>query len=129
MRRVAREFVFKLIFEYSFYDEPNENSVELISYAEDLTEDDKEYVKKTYYGVIAEYAALRDKIAANLQNYRIERVYRPDLVVLLLAAYELGVGETPSKVIINEAVELAKKYGTEKSGGFVNGVLAKLVKE
>ena len=46
----------------------------------------------------------------------------------MLATYELERGDAPDKVVINEAVDLAKRYGTEKSGKFVNGVLAKMIK-
>ena len=46
----------------------------------------------------------------------------------MLASYELEHGDAPSKVVINEAVDLAKRYGTEQSGTFVNGVLAKMIK-
>lgn len=71
--------------------------------------------------------ALKAQIASKLERYTVDRLYRPDLVVLLIAVYELSQKITPAKVVINEAVTLAKKYGTEKSGGFVNGVLAKFV--
>ncbi len=128
MRRVAREFVFKLLFEYTFLQVANEESLELLSFADDLTDEDKTYVRDTYYGVINNSEELKQTISDKLERYDISRLYRPDMVILLLAAYELKVDETPNKVVINEAVELAKRYGTEKSGGFVNGVLAKLIK-
>ena len=128
MRKVARETVFKLLFEHSFLNESNDAGIELLMYAEDLTEDDKEYIKRTYYGVLSSIDALKEKISARLENYRIERLYRPDLIVLMLATYELDNGDAPQKVVINEAVDLAKRYGTEKSGIFVNGVLANMIK-
>ena len=128
MRKIARETVFKLLFEHSFLNESNDAGIELLMYAEDLTEDDKEYIKRTYYGVLSSIDSLKEEISARLENYRIERLYRPDLMVLMLATYELENGDAPSKVVINEAVDLAKRYGTEKSGKFVNGVLAKMIK-
>lgn len=73
--------------------------------------------------------ALKAELAGKLERYTVDRLYRPDLCVLLIALYELKKGETPAKVVVNEAVSLAKKYGTEKSGAFVNGVLAKFVRE
>ena len=128
MRKIARETVFKLLFEHSFLNESNDAGIELLMYAEDLTDDDKEYIKHTYYGVLSSIDSLKEKISARLENYRIERLYRPDLMVLMLATYELENGDAPGKVVINEAVDLAKRYGTEKSGKFVNGVLAKMIK-
>ena len=128
MRKIARETVFKLLFEHSFLNERNDDGIELLMLADDFTEDDKDYIKRTYDGVILSADSLKEKISARLENYRIERLYRPDLIVLMLATYELERGDTPDKVVINEAVDLAKRYGTEKSGKFVNGVLAKMIK-
>lgn len=128
MRKIARETVFKLLFEHSFLNERNDDGIELLMLADDFTEDDKDYIKRTYDGVILSEDSLKEKISARLENYRIERLYRPDLIVLMLATYELERGDAPDKVVINEAVDLAKRYGTEKSGKFVNGVLAKMIK-
>lgn len=128
MRKIARETVFKLLFEHSFLNERNDDGIELLMLADDFTEDDKDYIKRTYDGVILSANSLKEKISARLENYRIERLYRPDLIVLMLATYELERGDAPDKVVINEAVDLAKRYGTEKSGKFVNGVLAKMIK-
>lgn len=128
MRKIARETVFKLLFEHSFLNERNDDGIELLMLADDFTEDDKDYIKRTYDGVILSADSLKEKISARLENYRIERLYRPDLIVLILATYELERGDAPDKVVINEAVDLAKRYGTEKSGKFVNGVLAKMIK-
>ncbi len=128
MRKIARETVFKLLFEHSFLNERNDEGVELLMLADDFDDDDKDYIKCTYDGVISCKDELKEKISARLENYRIERLYRPDLIVLMLATYELIYGDAPEKVVINEAVDLAKRYGTEKSGKFVNGVLAKMLK-
>ncbi len=129
MRRVARELVFKLVFEYTFYAVSNEGTLELMMQESDLDESDKEYISATYNGIIEKQDGLKDMISSCLNSYKIERLYRPDYVVLLLATYELMKAETPSAVIINEAVNLSKKYGTEKSGKFVNGVLANILKK
>ncbi len=129
MRRIARENVFKLVFEYTFYGVVNDATLELMLVDSDLTEDDKNYINSTYLGVVTNEEELKKVIADHLEGYRIERVYRPDYAVLLLATYELKEHTAPNAVVINEAVELSKKYGTDKSGSFVNGVLAKIVKD
>lgn len=129
MRRIARENVFKLVFEYTFYGVVNDATLELMLVDSDLTEDDKNYINSTYFGVVTNKEELKKVIADHLEGYRIERVYRPDYAVLLLATYELKEHTAPNAVVINEAVELSKKYGTDKSGSFVNGVLAKIVKD
>lgn len=128
MRRIAREDVFKLVFEFTFYDLPNNGTRELLLLDESLDEDDKNYVNETYYGIVKEIEQLNSIISSNLSGYRLERVYRPDYAILLVAAYELLHKTAPVAVIINEAVALGKKFGTEKSGSFINGVLAKIAK-
>lgn len=129
MRRVARENVFKLVFEFTFYHVANEETLNLLLVDSDLNEDDKEYINSTYLSVMASEDRLKEIIQAHLEKYRLDRIYRPDYAVLLLATYELIAHTAPDAVIINEAVELSKKYGTDKSGAFVNGVLAKIVKD
>lgn len=129
MRRIARENVFKLVFEYTFYNVVNDSTLELLLVDSDLTEDDKNYINSTYLGVVTREEELKKIIESHLEGYRLERVYRPDYAVLLLATYELLEHTAPNAVVINEAVELSKKYGTDKSGAFVNGVLAKIVKD
>jgi N utilization substance protein B len=71
-------------------------------------------------------AALDAEIGAVSSGWRIERMPAVDRAILRLALYELRHTDTPLGVVIDEAVELAKRYSTERSGAFVNGVLAKL---
>ena len=129
MRRVARENVFKLVFEYTFYGSVNESTLELMLVDSDLTEDDRQYINSTYLGVCTNDEKLKGIIENHLEGYKLERVYRPDYAVLLVATYELLEHTAPNAVVINEAVELSKKYGTDKSGSFENGVLAKIGKD
>lgn len=129
MRRIAREDLFKLIFEFTFYNSPNDCTRELLLLDESLDEDDREFVNSAYRGIMARVDELNEVISAHLAGYRLERVYRPDYVILLVATYELLEKTAPTAVVINEAVELAKKFGTGKSGGFINGVLAKIQKD
>lgn len=129
MRRTSREYVFKLVFEYTFYGAENESTLEFFLADADLTDEDKAYIRECYDGVTANVERLKAKLASKLERFSVDRLYRPDMTVLLIALYELERADTPAKVIVNEAVDLAKKYGTEKSGSFVNGVLAKFVRE
>lgn len=72
-------------------------------------------------------AELEEIIKKNLKGISIERVYKIDLALIFLALTEIKFLNTPYKVVINETVELAKKYSTDKSAKFVNGFLANLV--
>ena len=129
MRRIAREDVFKLVFEFTFYNVPNAGTKELLLLDESLDDDDREYIDKVYSGVLGSVENLNGIIIAHLSGYRLERVYRPDYAVLLVATYELLNKTAPVAVIVNEAVALGKKFGTEKSGSFIHGVLAKIAKD
>jgi len=85
------------------------------------------YLQKLVDGVAAHQAELDELIRQHSEHWRLERMATVDRNLLRVAAYELiHHPEIPAKVVINEAVELAKRYGTEMSGAFVNGVLDQL---
>lgn len=67
------------------------------------------------------------QIAAAAPQWPVDKLNKIDLAILRLATYELSLGETPPKVVIDEAVELAKEYGAESSPSFVNGVLGTIL--
>ena len=88
-----------------------------------LDDDDKRFINDVYDGTIMHYDEIKEIISQNTHGFDINRIYRPDFAILVVAVYELKYTDTPVPVVINEAVELAKRYGEEKSGKFVNGVL------
>lgn len=128
-RKDAREVTFKLVFEYLFSEEANSLSFDDISGEYELTSE-KDYVKQVYYGVIDNIAELTNIIKDRAIGFAIDRIYKVDKAIMLVALYEiLHMPEIPYAVSINEAVELAKKFGTEKSGSFINGILSKVEKK
>lgn len=129
-RRVARESCFKLMFEYEFLKERNDISLSAYLESEDLTEEDREFIQNEYDGLIQNNDKLEEIISKYLKGYILARIYKIDLAILKIAVYEMLFSDTktPCNVIINEAVELSKKYSTEKSYSFVNGVLASVLK-
>ncbi|MFA6859839.1 MAG: transcription antitermination factor NusB [Clostridia bacterium] len=134
MRTNAREVAFKLIFESEFGSLPeNSDSLFLDELCQDnevCSEDDLSFVKKLVSITNENKKELRKIITTNLVDYTFNRIHRVDAIVLLLAVGEINFcPETDKKIVINEAVNLAKKYGGEKSSSFVNGVLASIVKE
>lgn len=121
--------MFKLLFEYSFNREKNEDTLTLFEVDATLTDDDKRYIETVYDGVIEHYDELTELVGKCSEGFALDRIYRPDLVALLLSSYELAhMPEVPSAVSISEAVELVKRYSSEKSNVFVNGVLATVLK-
>lgn len=125
-RVLSREVAFKLIFEYCITGEKNDLTVEdLLSENEDA---DKEYVTKVYNGVIENFDALQAEIAAKVNGFTIDRVFKIDLSLLLLALYEIKyMDQIPAVVSVNEVLNLAKQYSTEKSAAYINGVLSNFV--
>ena len=120
-RSEAREIAFKTIYS-KFFNIDEENLEINLPSSNDLTQKIIDCYTKNHIEI-------NELISANLKGYTIERVYKIDLAILIVAIIELNyIKENPTQVIINEAVELAKKFSTDKSPKFVNGFLAGLVK-
>lgn len=135
-RKVAREILFKLVFENCFHDD--EDFITYKTYLENngedfdpdflnqsLDDENKEFVKQNLIGVIEHKNEIIENIKDNLVDYSVERLFKIDLAILLIAVHELKYSNISKEIVINEAVELAKKYSTDKSYSFINGVLAK----
>ena len=126
-RRDARDIAFKLVFEYEFSQTENQDALE--EYTAGMDADDVAFVKEVYFGVTSHYEELSSKISENIEKFALDRLYKVDLAILLLAVYEICfVDPVPFKVSVDEALNLAKKYSTEKSGKYINGVLAKFAR-
>lgn len=133
-RRKVRDMAFKYIYALSYGKSDTQNVIDSIleSYEEELVAlegDDKEFFDSLTTGVEQNLEAIDKNILSKLKNWTISRIFKIDLAVLRLAIYEVLYTETPYKVAINEAVELAKKYGNDESYTFVNGVLREIAKE
>lgn len=76
-----------------------------------------------FEGALKDTAEIDELIVQQAENWRMERLAVIDRAILRLAIYELRKTDTPPKVILNEAVELAKKFSSEEAGAFVNGIL------
>ena len=85
-----------------------------------------DFMNRMFEGVVANVDAIDARLKPFLRGWTIDRVTRVDLAILRLATHELMLGQTPRGVVINEAVELANQYSTDKAGGFINGVLGNL---
>lgn len=118
------------MFEYEFLKERNDVSLSAYLEDEDLTDEEKKFVEAEYSGLISKNEEIENIISKYLKGYTLQRIFKVDLAIVKIAIYEmLFSGEnTPRRVVINEAVELAKKYSTDKSYSFVNGLLASVDK-
>ena len=92
------------------------------------TEADKAYIENVVYGVFAKLEELDAIVGQNAKGWKLSRLAKIDLSILRLCIYEIKYrDDIPFNISINEAIELAKKYGTEDSGSFINGILSKAV--
>ncbi len=81
------------------------------------------FANQLFEGASHDSAALDQLISKHAENWRLERLAAIDRAILRLAIHEMRATDTPAKVVINEAVDLAKKYSSDDAGGFVNGIL------
>lgn len=124
-RLETREELFKFVFEYAIVQEKNEMMEEELA----DKKIDREYIFNAYNGIIEHFNELKQDLAQFTKGYNIDRVFKVDLALLIVALYEIKyVPDIPVAVSINEALNLAKKYSTEKSASFINGVLANFAK-
>lgn len=124
-RKIARAHAMKLIYEWEMGgDGGEETRMNLLGV--EPGEQEAAFMNRMFEGVVVNEEKLDAQIAAHLRGWSLERVSKVDLAILRLGAYELMLGEVPAGVVINEAVELANQYSTEKAGSFVNGVLGSL---
>lgn len=131
-RSAKRELAFKLIYSLEIQKKSDKETIDLfIENNCNKDEDTKQYITKTVEGIIKNKDIIEEKIAKNLKkDWTINRISKIELAILKLAIYEIKYEEEiPFKVSINEAVELAKKYGEDQSSSFINGVLANIIKE
>ena len=129
-RRELRENVFLMLFRVEFHEE-GEMSGQLgmmDDELENIKEEDVAYINNKCNDIISKIPELDETINASTTGWKTTRMGKVDLSIIRLAVYEIKYEEDiPAKVAINEAVELAKLYGTDNSASFVNGVLAKFV--
>ena len=126
MRKQARETAFKVIYK-SLFLENDFSSSELLEEDNILEEEDVNFVNTLVELYQQNKEEINNSINSKLKWYTPERVYRIDRAILALALTEIKFyKQTPLKVVINEAIEMAKKYSTEKSYSFVNGMLKSL---
>ena len=121
-RTESRELAFKTI--YSKFFNPSTEDVYKDADAENLT-----FVNNILKNFAEHYTEINDLITSKLKGYTLNRLNKIDLAIIIVAVIELNyIKENPKEVVINEAVNLAKKYSTEKSYKFINGLLADIIK-
>lgn len=130
-RRELREQIFKFIFRVEFNDREEMAEQEKLffeDYELEIKEEDAAYISTKSNKILEKLDEIDEMINQNAKGWTTERMSKVDLTIIRLAVYEIKFDEdVPAGVAINEAVEIAKKFGQEESAGFVNGILAKFV--
>ncbi|MDD3222130.1 MAG: transcription antitermination factor NusB [Clostridia bacterium] len=128
-RRELREHIFRLLFRAEFHpaEEMSEQETFYLDYLEGLEDKDREYIQDKVEAIRELMAELDARVDEVIDKWKTDRMARVDLTIIRLAVYEMTCDEdVPTGVAINEAVELAKRYGSDQSPAFINAVLAKL---
>jgi transcription antitermination protein NusB len=123
LRRKSREFALQMLFQWDMSPQEPAKLEAKFWRAAKAADSTRAFANQLFEGAAKEVAALDEQIVKHAENWRFERLAAIDRAVLRLAIHELRVADAPYRVVLNEAVELAKKYSSEESGAFVNGIL------
>ena len=128
-RTIIREHIFKILFRAEFYEQSDfEEQVRLyLEENKDISEKDSEYIYSKVNAVFNMVSQIDEAIDNVSEGWPTTRIGKAELSILRLALYEIKYDDELVNVAINEAVELAKKYGADSAPSFVNGILAKLI--
>ena len=129
-RKLSREFAMRLIYQMEIQKEDREEQLDTAIEDSEikLSEKDTQYICDVVRGVFSNLDEMDDIIERNAKGWKLQRISRVDLSILRLCIYEiLHRDDIPLNVSINEAVELAKKYGAEDSSAFVNGIMSNVI--
>lgn len=131
-RRLARETALQVLFQLDITGETEVDSVEQVidHWAKEFTVSEKsiKFATGLVEGTLSQKQAIDDLISSTAHEWALDRMNTVDRNLMRLAIYEmLHCPDTPQRVILNEAIEIAKKFGSEESAKFINGILDKLM--
>jgi len=129
-RRKARELALQMLYQH---DVSGNQPDAIIATFEDLQKskvNTREFATRVFMGTVANLEKIDDMIQAQADNWRLSRMAVVDRNIIRMSVYEfLHEDDTPKLVIIDEAIEIAKKFGTQKSSQFINGILDGILKK
>ncbi len=141
-KREAREFCLQFLYHFqlpAFKDQSKDfNSTEIFESVQEFKKtlniemgpEIQTFVAKMVQGILGHYQEVEEILIKYLKNWKLSRVSKIEHTILIMAIYELKYQlDVPGKVVINEAIELGKKYSTKESTGFINGILDSIFKQ
>ena len=129
LRRKSRELALQLLYQWEVRGESTEKVEEAFWPGAKAAAKTREFAHRLFTGTVAAAPQLDALIEKHATNWRLERMSAVDRNILRLAAFELKFATAPPRVVMDEAVELAKKFSDDAAPGFVNGVLDAMLKE
>jgi N utilization substance protein B len=123
LRRKSREFALQMLFEWDMTRQDPARVERLFWKSARASDSTRQFAGELFEGAVAEVGTLDQIIDKLADNWRLERLAAIDRSILRLSIYEMRLGATPPKVVIDEALELAKKFSSAESPAFLNGVL------
>jgi N utilization substance protein B len=128
-RRKARELALQMLFQYDMAGNEPDMIIETFEDLQKSKPNTREFAVKIFRGTVDHLADIDEKIQAQAENWRLSRMAVVDRNIIRMSIYEfLHESDTPKLVIIDEAIEIAKKFGTIKSSQFINGILDGILK-
>jgi len=128
-RRRARELALQLLYQHELTGKPPEEMQRDFEEWKNASESMREFADQLLQGTLCHLQEIDEELSRQTAHWRLERLATVDRNILRLALYELQhQTQTPHAVVIDEAIEIAKKFGAEESARFVNGVLDGFVK-
>jgi N utilization substance protein B len=128
LRRKSREFALQMLFQWEMGKQDPSKIEDGFWKNAKAQKSTRDFANQLFESAAARAEELDPIIAAHAQNWRLERIAAIDRAILRLALCEIRTTSTPAKVIINEGVELAKKFSSEEASAFINGILDAAVK-
>jgi N utilization substance protein B len=128
-RHKAREVVLQMLYQKDLNQDVTADDIRQMIQVDLRDEELQRFAWKLFAGVMESRAALDAKIESTAVHWSLSRMAPPDRNAIRLGAYELLYTDTPPRVVIDEALELAKSFGGPQSGSFVNGILDRLIPE
>src|SRR5580700_1714296 len=123
LRRKSREFALQMLFEWDMTHKKTARVRQSFWKSAKAAESTREFADQLFEGAVAEADATDQLVAKLSENWKLERLAAVDRNILRLAIYEIRFGTAPVKVVIDEALELAKKFSSADSPAFLNGIL------
>jgi len=128
-RRKARELALQMLYQYDLSSNPPQQIVDTFEELQKSKPNTREFAVKIFQGTVDNLEKIDEMIVAQADNWRISRMAVVDRNIIRMSIYDrLEEQETPKLVIIDEAIEIGKKFGTQKSSQFINGILDGILK-